>query len=65
MSASSLPPFKVVGWAGAEFLAETSPSKQDHQINLGRACLLIALEEESAVELHPELEAFARGQPVK
>ncbi|GAX76036.1 hypothetical protein CEUSTIGMA_g3479.t1 [Chlamydomonas eustigma] len=43
----------VEGWAHHEFIAEVK--KGDCCMDVGRACLLLALEEEAAVEMHPEL----------
>lgn len=56
---------QVVGWAQQEFVRETGPHKQDGRINLARACLLIALEEVSSVEMHPELESTLRDMEIK
>ncbi|KAG1681119.1 hypothetical protein FOA52_015561 [Chlamydomonas sp. UWO 241] len=51
---------EVVGWAQAQFEREVCAAKADEAINLARACLLIALEEVSALELHPEVESEMR-----
>lgn len=44
---------------------EVFKDRSDGEINLGRACLLIALEEEAAVEMHPELESALKDVPIK
>ena len=44
---------------------EVIKDRSDGEINLGRACLLIALEEEAAVEMHPELESALKDVPIK
>ena len=36
----------------------------DQDINLGRACLLVALEEEAAVEMHPEVASVIKDIPM-
>ena len=33
-------------------------------LNLGRACLLVALEEEAAIEMHPEVEMEVKDLPL-
>lgn len=43
---------QVLQWAKQQFELETHSSKPDHTINLAKACLLIALEEEAAIMLH-------------
>ena len=54
---------QVSGWAQRQFLREVGRA-EDRRINLSRACLLIALEEEAAVEMHPELESELRDMPI-
>lgn len=56
---------QVVGWAKQEFQKEVGSHKPDAAINLARACLLVALEEEAAIEVHPELEATIRDLPIR
>eukprot|EP00195_Chlamydomonas_chlamydogama_P011848 CAMPEP_0202910754 /NCGR_PEP_ID=MMETSP1392-20130828/52946_1 /ASSEMBLY_ACC=CAM_ASM_000868 /TAXON_ID=225041 /ORGANISM="Chlamydomonas chlamydogama, Strain SAG 11-48b" /LENGTH=52 /DNA_ID=CAMNT_0049600969 /DNA_START=205 /DNA_END=360 /DNA_ORIENTATION=- len=51
-----------MGWARDEFKREVSPERPDASIHLARACLLIALEEEACLELHPELEMELRDR---
>ena len=46
---------QVLDWAQQEFRREVAWSKADAQVHLAKACLLIALEEEAAVELNQDL----------
>ena len=55
---------QVVGWSRKQFCREISLDRRDESIYLGKACLLIALEEEAAIEMHPELESELRGVEV-
>ncbi len=50
--------FQVVSWAREAFRRCVVPSLADRHVPLGRACMLVALEEEAARQgdsLHPEL----------
>lgn len=51
---------QVSGWASSQFGSLVSREKPDHQINIAKACLLLALEEEAEFEVHPEMEATVR-----
>lgn len=52
---------QVSGWASSQFGSLVSREKPDHQINIAKACLLLALEEEAEFEVHPEMEATVRA----
>lgn len=63
----SIPPpqqwTEVASWARNEFATEAK--KPDEMIDLSRACLLIALEDESSIEMHPELLSALSDQPMQ
>ena len=46
---------QVVGWAREEFRRGVAPHIRDECISLARHAMLLALEEEGALAVHPEL----------